>query len=77
MAKLALQASEHDKFAAHQRLLNPPVERNLYITGSLQHEWSLFVYTAIAEFKRCPGLPKDSLISRLTLRFASRQMLFK
>ena len=29
--------------ASHQRLLNLPVERNLYITGNLQHEWSLFV----------------------------------
>jgi hypothetical protein len=29
--------------------------------------------TAIAEVKRYPGLPKDSLISRSALRFASRQ----
>jgi hypothetical protein len=34
-------------------------------------------YTAIAELKRHPVLPKNSPISRLTLRFASRQIALR
>ena len=46
---------------------------DLYL--SLNNQYGLYAtfLTAIAEVKRYPGLPKDSLISRLTLRFASRQ----
>ena len=63
--------------AFHQRLLDLPVERNLHITGNLQHERPLFVAFLCAN-RPCQASfhvsPKDTLISRLTLESASRQI---